>query len=297
MIKNKLPGVGYEITGMDLKSMSDIEIREFGKTIIEDNVLIIRDQNIDKFELNRILRCIGRLAEIGGYMKDEDLNTFMRVTNRRDSEGKKTGIFADKEIDWHSNGNNRETGRQCCVVLLCVEPGIDSITSFVDTRQAYLDLPADIKQIVDDTDCLYGFSTEHDGHPFYDVDENDQEYEFFKNLESSPDGITRPLVYTHPFSGEHGLYFPYPSIHNMWRRNGQSLDYQWLREYLINHVFQDKYIHHHNSWRKGDLIIMDQFHSLHKRNEVQGDRFLYRVVIDYSKSLRDRLIAKKHNSV
>jgi hypothetical protein len=31
---------------------------------------------------------------------------------------------------------------------------------------------------------------------------------------------------------------------------------------------------------------MDQFHSIHKRNEVQGDRFLWRITIDYRKSIR-----------
>ena len=76
----------------------------------------------------------------------------------------------------------------------------------------------------------------------------------------------------------------------MWRRSGKPLDEAWLRDYLMKHVFQEKYIYHHDTWQNGDLIFMDQFHSIHRRNEVQGDRFLWRLTIDYSKSLRHMLI-------
>ena len=56
---------------------------------------------------------------------------------------------------------------------------------------------------------------------------------------------------------------------------------KFLKEFLFDHVFQDKYIYHHNDWQPGDLIFMDQFHSIHKRNAVEGDRFMYRTTLDY----------------
>jgi alpha-ketoglutarate-dependent taurine dioxygenase len=70
----------------------------------------------------------------------------------------------------------------------------------------------------------------------------------------------------------------------MWRRSGKELDQKWLKQYLLDHVFQEKYIYHHNDWQPGDFIFMDQFHSIHKRNEVEGDRFLYRISFDYEGS-------------
>jgi hypothetical protein len=69
----------------------------------------------------------------------------------------------------------------------------------------------------------------------------------------------------------------------MWRRSGQPLDEVWLKKYLLDWVFQEKWMYHHDNWRSGDLIFMDQFHSIHKRNEVKGNRFLYRTTLDYSK--------------
>jgi alpha-ketoglutarate-dependent taurine dioxygenase len=139
----------------------------------------------------------------------------------------------------------------------------------------------DIKEIVDDVDCIFKFQNK----TFYDLEESDKELEIFENKSIFPDGIVKPLVYTHPFSSEKGLYFTFHYITKMWRRSGKNLDDVSLKEYLKNWVFQEKWIYHHNNWQKGDLIFMDQFHSIHKRNEVQGDRFLYRTTLDYSKIL------------
>ena len=49
-----------------------------------------------------------------------------RVTNER-KDGEKIGIFADKELDWHSNGNGRKSGKECCAALYCVRPGKNSV--------------------------------------------------------------------------------------------------------------------------------------------------------------------------
>lgn len=287
--KQALPGVGYEYLDLDLQSMSNDDVREFGKKIIEDNVILLRNQKLDNADdIVRICHAIGRTMQSDKFFNHEKHKGLGRVTNQRDDDGNKLGLFADKELDWHSNGNNRETGRECCVVLYCVRPGVNSVTSFADTRRAYEELPDEIKEIVNDVDGNFRFMN----NTFYHLDEGDQELEFFNNTHIYPEGLVKPLVYRHPFSSEKGLYFTFHSIKSMWRRSGKPLDEQWLRKYLLDHVFQEKYIYHHDTWRNGDLIFMDQFHSIHKRNEVQGDRFLWRLTLDYSRSLRHMLLDK-----
>ena len=49
---------------------------------------------------------------------------------------------------------------------------------------------------------------------------------------------------------------------------------------LEEHLYQEKYMYHHH-WQKGDLIFSDQFYSYHMRNEVKGDRLLYRLAFNY----------------
>jgi alpha-ketoglutarate-dependent 2,4-dichlorophenoxyacetate dioxygenase len=291
--KKALPGVGYEYFDLDLQSMSTDEVREFGKVLIEDNVVLLRNQKLDdRDDIVRVAHAIGRTMQSDKFFNDDKHKGLGRVTNQRDENGKKIGLFADKDLDWHSNGNNRDTGRECCVMLYCIRPGVNSITSFADTRKAYQDLPDDIKELLDDVDCNFKFKN----NTFYHLDEGDQELEFFENSNLYPEGLVKPLVYQHPFSKEKGLYFTFHSINKMWRRSGEPLDEAWLRQYLYDHVFQDKYIYHHDSWQHGDMIFMDQFHSIHRRNEVQGDRFMWRLTVDYSKSLRHMLIEQRKTS-
>lgn len=284
--KFALPGVGYEYTGIDFNVMSSKEIREWGSNIISDNVVLIRDQTLDEDTLVKIYTSIGKVLRQNQFFMHPNYDCLYRVTNQRDDDGEKIGLFADKELDWHSNGNGRPSGLECCVALYCIKPGIDSVTSFCDTRRAYNELPDDIKEIVNDVDCTFQF----ENGTFYDLDPDDKELVMFENTGIFPNGLTKPLVYSHPFSGERGLYFTFHYIRKMWRRSGTPLDQSWLKEYLLNHVFQEKYIYHHDTWRSGDLIFMDQFHSIHKRNEVRGERFLYRTTLDYSKCVGKRLL-------
>jgi len=275
-MKKRINNVAVEYTDLDFNEMSKDEIKSFGKSIANDNIIVVRNQNLNESEILRVCETIGTVLKPNQFFMHPEYPGLFRVTNER-KEGKKIGIFADKELDWHSNGNARPSGKECCVALYCIKPGIDSITSFCDTRQAYNDLPADIKEIVNDVDCTFMFQN----NTFYHLDKDDKELRMFDNSRIYPKGVTKSLVYKHPYDSAKGLYFSFHYITKMWRRNGIALDEVWLKQYLMQHVFQEKYMYHHNTWKPGDFIFMDQFHSIHKRNEVKGNRFLYRLSFDY----------------
>ena len=262
-----------------LKDMSNEEIRLWGKTLAKDNVILLKNQDCSKKDLVRIYDSIGRVAKPVDrktgkkeFFADDDYPQLMRVTNER-KDGEKIGIFADKELGWHSNGNARDQGKECSVALYCVKEGTDSITSFADMRQAYRDLPNDIKNEVDNIECLYKFKN----GTFYDLDNDDKELEMFENRSYYINGVKRRLVYQHPYDNDFGLYYTFHYIQEVY---GNITEWDKLDKYLMEHCFQNKYIAHH-SWEPGDLIFMDQFHSLHKRNEVKGERLLYRSSMDY----------------
>ena len=293
-MKTSLENIGYEYE-IDLKSMTNEEITEWGKNIINDNVILIRNQDFEKKDLRRIYSCFGKAMKAGKnpvtgqreFFTEPVYSMLQRVTNLREdgttSGTQKTGIFADKELDWHSNANARDAGLECCVGLYCVMPGVNSVTSFCDTRQAYADLPEDVKQEVDNIECLFKF----ENNTFYDLEEDDKELEMFENRGVYEGGYMKPLVYTHPFDGKKGLYFSFHYIRSM---KGNKTPMNELMDYLMEHTFQEKYIMHHN-WKEGDFILMDQYHSLHKRNAVDPSvaRLLYRAAFDYTKMYDVRL--------
>lgn len=264
---------------VELKNMTNEEIRKWAKCLAKDNVILLKNQDCKKQDLARVYDAIGRVCmpvdrKTGKkeFFADDDYPQLMRVTNER-KDGEKTGIFADKELDWHSNGNARDQGKECCVALYCVKEGTDSVTSFCDMRQAYRDLPQDIKNEVNNIECLYKF----ENGTFYDLDKDDKELEMFENRGVYLHGVKRPLVYTHPYDKDNGLYYTFHYIRETYNN---TTPWSELNDFLMQHCFQEKYIAHH-SWEPGDWIFMDQFHSLHKRNEVKGERLLYRTAMDY----------------
>jgi alpha-ketoglutarate-dependent 2,4-dichlorophenoxyacetate dioxygenase len=271
-----LRGVGVEYS-LDFNTMTTNEIKEFGRRILVDNVILVRNQTLSDEKVLEVCETIGHCMKPKQFFMHDKVPGLFRVTNERDEHGEKTGLFADKELDWHSNGNGRPSGKEACVALYCVRPGEDSVTSFCDTRRAYNELPNDIKEIVDDVECLFKF----ENNTFYNLDEDDKELIIFEQHPDFIDGINKPLVYEHPWTAEKGLYFTFHYIRKMWRRSGKSLDEVWLRKYLMEHIFQEKYIYHHDNWQPGDFVFMDQFHSIHKRNAVKGNRLLYRLSFDY----------------
>ena len=180
-----MKAVEYDI---DLAKASDEEILELGRRIAIDNVLIVRNQDLTKEQMVRVARTIGETVKPGQFMNDPDYPDLCRVTNERDDEGEKIGIFADGELGWHSNGNARDAGKESCVALYCVRPGIDSVTSFCDTRQAYADLPDDMKELLLKVDGKFKFMN----NTFYNLEKGDKELRMYTLHPVFRRGVEKP---------------------------------------------------------------------------------------------------------
>ena len=111
----------------------------------------------------------------------------------------------------------------------------------------------------------------------YHLDEDDPELEFM----SKNKGSIRPLVGQHPHTGADYFYFPYHFIIKAWEGKKQ-VDHEEIIEKLKPIIFKSKYQTHH-VFAEGDLLMMDQFTTLHRRTPVMGDRLLWRVACDYKR--------------
>jgi taurine dioxygenase len=88
-----------------------------------------------------------------------------------------------------------------------------------------------------------------------------------------------PLVKTN-IVGTKGLFFPYNYIKNIKGMTEQETDN--LLKPLWDFVLQEKYCYHHD-WTDGDIIISDQWLSVHKRWEFPNieKRLLHRAVFGF----------------
>jgi len=285
------------IIELDFLTASDKELYELCLQIPEHNSVIIKNVPDDKYAISL------QMAKISGikpsnminhdwvnknygvyFYSDEDIPFVQRVSNIRSKEGTPTGLFADYNLGWHSDGMVEGPDR-ICICLHCVNPGESNtgVTSFVNLRDAYKDLPLDIKEIVNQVEV--GISLQvfrGDKNPLhntkfkgYEIPKTDPLSKAYENMDCWNYVFRKPLVMSHPWHKAKSLFFIPTSIVDMKRKDNAPIDTQGLWDYLTDHIFQEKYIYHHK-WEAGDLLFNDQWFNLHKRSATAGSRLLHR---------------------
>ena len=103
-------------------------------------------------------------------------------------------------------------------------------------------------------------------------------------MERHKDDERMPVVNTHPVGGQEFLYWQPPLIEKAWK-DGKPTDVQEIREKLKATLDRSIY-QTHIVFKKGDILIMDQLYTLHRRSPViDKSRLLWRVAIDYTNTL------------
>jgi len=86
----------------------------------------------------------------------------------------------------------------------------------------------------------------------------------------------KPLVLKHPIDNVKGLHYSWPLIKSYVDHDDN--DFEIIHNKILEYILQEKYLYYH-LWEEGDVILNEQYHSLHRRNSYTGDRLLYRSAI------------------
>ena len=259
-------------------------LQNLAHQIIRDGYAILHDQELTQRELVEVSNRFGDCESYGYFMNPKDNPEISIVSDQKDEDGKAIGIFGDTELQWHANGTARHIFDEICVSLYCVEECVDTVLSICNQCDAFVDLPEWDKlryrsidiQLDNKKDAIYKIS-EHD-LPDNPAPENEMRTgaDFYKE-----DVDRRPLVGKHPIDGREYLYFMVPFIVGAF--NGDiKINHEDLYEELWEKLFRSKYMVHH-VFRKGDLLFMDQLHTIHRRSPIYNkERMLWRTAFDYS---------------
>ena len=167
-------------------------------------------------------------------------------------------LFGHKEtLDWHCNKPSNPE-RSPIIWIYAVEGSKGSITSWIDNKKAYEDLPDEIKAHCHNVRFTCGFKKGG-----YTDDPTFKEHH-------NKDNVHR-LVYTNEY-GQKGLYFPFLQII-------EGIPDE-LFNYLKKHILQDKYRYDHH-WQDGDLVVSEQWLTIHKRHafDKMNERLMNRIAI------------------
>ena len=237
------------------------------------------EQDLNADEYVKLMKRFGSCETPNQFMNPKKNPEIFLVTGKKDKHGKKLGMFGDTELGWHSNGNSRHNVEHILIGLYCVEEDVNTTLSICNTALAFQNLTDDQKNYYRGVTIKLKFKN----NTIYNLEEGDPELEF---MEASK-GSIRKLVGTHPITGQEYLYFPYHFIEKAWHRMAcaggakKSIDVNPMIQDLKGHIFKSRYQTHH-VFHKGDLVLMDQFTSLHRRTPVYDDnRLLWRVASDY----------------
>jgi len=207
------------------------------------------------------------------FMNPKKTPEIFLVTGKKDKHGKKLGMFGDTELGWHSNGNSRHNVDKILIALYCVEEDDNTCLSICNTTRPFMNMSPKLQEYYSDITIKLKFKND----TIYHLDEGDPELEFM----SASKGSIRKLVGMHPHTHQPYFYFPYHFIEQAWKGK-EKIDTSALVKDLKKIIFKSQYMTHH-IFKKGDLVLMDQFTSLHRRTPVYDtNRLLWRVASDYN---------------
>ena len=259
-------------------NFSDEKLLEVAKEIQTGKPIFFFEQDLTQSEYVKLMKRFGEPETPRLWMNPPDNPEIFIVTGKRHEDGSKVGMFGDKELGWHSNGNSRKDVKKILIGLYCEKPCEDTTLSIVNTRDVWRDLSEEDKEYYRGISCYF----KYENNTMMELHEDDPELEVM----DSHVGSIRKLVDKHPHTGEEYIYFSYHFIRKVWHKSkGQRkvpVDRDEFVDKLYAKIMRSKYLTHH-IFKKGDLILMDQFASLHRRTAIEDvNRELWRIASDYS---------------
>jgi len=253
------------INNIDLRNLSIEEAQQIGRMILSNLVVVIKSQTLS--EQDQIDFCL----KIGSVQKSDSkrtnhmrlLNGILRVTGQKNEHGEE-GLFGHTSaLDWHANQASNKN-RAPLIWLYGAEGTQGSRTSWINNNLSYEALSADIKNQIKTKKITLGYkSGRYSPSTFFKDHHNDEP---FNLVHTNDAGIT-------------GLYFPFLQIFG-------GLEEEIFTK-LKNHVLKEEFVYHHD-WEDGDVVISEQWLSIHKRWEFEhmDKRVLHRIAFDYSRLIQ-----------
>ena len=262
--------------------------------LLEHLIIVIPEQDTNPVFLSRLIHDMSRIANFRQMVHDADGNykgnpaeyidpwkvdtyPVQRVTGEK-RNGNYTGIFPRGELKWHANlnGPTRADG----VGLQGIRGVEGTSTSWLNTKWARQEMYWMQEKLLEDVWCDY-------------------RYESAKNWADTPEiqlkamsrgnNSYRMRVLQENVGGTKGFYF--------YTNNELQMGNQELFEHLEAHLFQEKFMYHHN-WKEGDIVLSDQLLTLHRRppetQEVLEKRLLHRWTFPISNAEDPEWILKRN---
>ncbi len=273
-------GLGAEITGVDIKALSDAEFDAIKNAFAEHGVIFFRDQDTTEEDHIAFAERFGDINVNRFFAAHPDYPQIALVAKEADQKDNIGG-------GWHTDHSYDHEPALGSVLVARELPESGGDTMFASMYKAYETLPADIKDRIDNRTAI------HSGKHIFG--EGPDSYYKMSDAGAHESGTNRignaavaetltdpehPIVITHPLSGKKALY-----VNPAFTREIVGLEKNESDELLAElyaHVFKGHDFHHRFKWEPGSIAMWDNRSTWHwALNDYQGQRrIMHRITIE-----------------
>ena len=285
---NGFGSIGVEVSE-DLNLISDEEIEMLGRVIADQLVVSIDAKNcrLTPARLNYIAKKFGdpfggietkqsvyELVETKkkeGSLTRADLQVLKElrkirqgleeydgqiwVTGKKDQDGDYMGMFADGELDWHSD--RQGTGNFCpCIGLMAVEGTLGTSTEFLQTADAFEKLSAGDQKFLSELIAIHSYTPGKIAPGLNKSQDN------IVRMNMCPIDLSEVPVACFSTTGRPGIRLSYNTIVGF--KGYSDKDTPEIIKWMLDTFMKDEYLYHHD-WKDGDMVWMDQTITVHRR--------------------------------
>jgi taurine dioxygenase len=270
------PALGAEITGLDLAhELAPETVAALIEAWHEHIVLLFRGQKLGEDEQLRFAARFGTLAERGRPVAQRrettDHNTSVTLISNIRKDGKAIGSLPDGDMWFHHDTCYAEAPTRASFLYAIELPDTGGNTLFANSYAAYDAVPDDLRARLDGCTALHVYD--------YDRPLNAR-----LDIEGGLDGLrhfSHPVFTTHPRTGRKVLYVNRMMTARIDGLGGLDAGESARILDRLYDIGEDPAHVYEHVWRPGDLIMWDNYCSMHGRTDFPPSqtRLLRRCVI------------------
>lgn len=268
-------GFGIEVSEIDLNATEDTEIPGLRRLFHQNQLMVIRDQDITPERFRWFARHFGRpQPHIVAHLRHTEVPEILPLSNIF-VDGKPIGIF-DGAAFWHQDMAYEDVPSNATIVHALEVPDTGGETMFADMWGAYDALDAAMKTRLDGLVARHRYGNRADE----DYRTRTKAMELTEDEQKNVHDVFHPVVLEHPVTGRKGLYGVTSTSRGIVGMD--DAEAVPLLDELTEHCARERFVREHH-YRVGDIILWDNFSLMHKAtliDKASGPgtrRYLHRI--------------------
>lgn len=248
-----------EVTDVNCANLSDVEKTKVYNLFADQKVLIFKDQKLDNSQLKDFCSIFGTVWD---NSKEKYSGLQQSVVSGHEDNFVETvsedGLLKSGVINWHVDLTHFPSQLLPNRILYAVElQGQPSGTKFIDTIQGLDLIDHSVKEFLESAVAICKAP--------------------YKTPWNSP--VRRPALQWHPKHNAFGLVAD--ELFTQWLEGlEEGTDYKkWFRSNVIDKMITEETLYTHE-WNLGDIVVYDNYSTIHYRDAFVGKRKLKRVTWD-----------------